>query len=222
MKINNKLKKIGDLVNTNSLILDIGCDHALLDIYLVKERKINKVVASDINEGPLNCARDNIKKEKVEGKIELRLGDGLDTYTPDIDTIIVSGMGGRTIIGMFKYKLKLIKSVKEIIVSPNNYQEDVRRFFTSIGFMIEDEYLVKDGKIIYQVIKFKRGKKRYNKKSYFFGPILQEKKDKLFNEYYLRELKSREILLNVLPDNYRLKKFLVKREIKLIKGEIKG
>lgn len=222
MKINNKLKKIGDLVNTNSLILDIGCDHALLDIYLVKERKINKVVASDINEGPLNCARDNIKKEKVEGKIELRLGDGLDTYTPDIDTIIVSGMGGRTIIGMFKYKLKLIKSVKEIIVSPNNYQEDVRRFFTSIGFMIEDEYLVKDGKIIYQIIKFKRGKKRYNKKSYFFGPILQEKKDKLFNEYYLRELKSREILLNVLPDNYRLKKFLVKREIKLIKGEIKG
>ena len=38
MKINARLKKIGDLVNANSLILDIGCDHALLDIYLIKEK----------------------------------------------------------------------------------------------------------------------------------------------------------------------------------------
>ena len=50
MKINERLKKVGDLVDTNSSILDIGCDHALLDIYLVKEDKIKKAVASDIKE----------------------------------------------------------------------------------------------------------------------------------------------------------------------------
>ena len=44
MKINSRLKKIGDLVEANSFCLDVGCDHALLDIYLVKKK-----VSSDDN-----------------------------------------------------------------------------------------------------------------------------------------------------------------------------
>ena len=36
MKINDRLKKIGDLVEANSFCLDVGCDHAFLDIYLVQ------------------------------------------------------------------------------------------------------------------------------------------------------------------------------------------
>ena len=134
MKINDRLKKVGDLVDTNSSILDIGCDHALLDIYLVNNKKVEKAIASDVNEGPLKNAKENLKKYQLEDKIELRLGDGLDTYTDDIDTVIVSGMGGRTIIGMFKYKPSIVKKINTLILSPNNYQEDVRRFFTSIGF----------------------------------------------------------------------------------------
>ena len=43
MKINSRLKQIGDLVDTNSLVLDIGCDHALLDIYLVENKIVKKV-----------------------------------------------------------------------------------------------------------------------------------------------------------------------------------
>ncbi len=220
MKINDRLKKIGDLVDTNSSILDIGCDHALLDIYLVKEGKVKKAIAADIKEGPLKNAKENIKKYKLDDKIETRLGDGLDTYTADIDTVIVSGMGGRTIIGMFKYKPNIVKKINTLILSPNNYQEDIRRFFTSIGFYIDNEILIKEGKIIYQIIKFKRGKKKYNKKDYFFGPILLKNQNKLFIEYYKRELKSREIILDLLPKNYRLRKYKVKKEIKLIKENI--
>ena len=39
-------------------------------------------------------------------------------------------------------------------------------------------------------------------------------------EYYQRELVSREILIKMLPKNYRWKKFLTRREIKMIKEEI--
>lgn len=220
MKINDRLKKIGDLVDTNSLILDIGCDHALLDIYLIKERKFKKAIASDIGEGPILSAKENIKKYKLEKNIETRIGDGLSTYTEDIDTAIISGMGGRTIIGIFKNNIKITKNLKQIILSPNNYQDDVRKFFTNIGFYIENEELVKEGKFIYQIIKLKKGKKHYKKRDYFFGPILLTKKDKLFKEYFTRELKSREILINILPKNYRLKKYKVLKEIKNIKKEL--
>lgn len=221
MKINQRLKKVGDLVDANSLILDIGCDHALLDIYLIEEKKMKKAIASDIATGPLKSARENIKKYKLEEKIELRLGNGLDTYTDDIDTVVVSGMGGRNIIGIFKYKMNITKKINTLIISPNNYQEEVRRFFIKIGFLIEQEELVKDGKFIYQVIKFKRGKKKYRKKDYFFGPLLLENKNQLFKEYFLRELKSREILLNILPKGYRIKKYKIKKEINRIKEVLK-
>ena len=220
MRINDRLKTIGDLVNANSFCLDVGCDHAFLDIYLVKKNIGIKAIASDVAQGPLDHASQNIKKEGLEEQIEVRLGDGLDTYSSEVDTIIISGMGGRNMIGIFKNNLKVLKDIDTIIVSPNNYQEDVKRFLCKNGFVIDEEVMVREKKFIYQIIKFVKGKKKYSKKEYFFGPKFLEKKDKLFKEYYTRELKPREILLNVLPKNYRLKRFITKREIKMIKEEL--
>lgn len=218
MKINARLKKIGDLVEANSFCLDIGCDHAFLDIYLVKKNKSIKAIASDIAQGPLNQAKENIKRENLEEEIELRLGNGLDTYSKEVDTVIISGMGGRNIIGICKNNLKILKQIKTLIISPNNYQEDVKRFLVKNGFYIANEELVKDKKFIYQIIVFKRGKKRYRKKEYFFGPVLLQKKEPLFYEYYEREIKSREILLTLLPKNFIMKKYIIKKEINLIKN----
>ena len=101
MKINDRLKMIGDLVEANSFCLDVGCDHAFLDIYLVKRKDNIRAIASDIAEGPVEAAKENIKREKLDKEIEVRLGNGLDTYSDEVDTIIISGMGGRNIIGIF-------------------------------------------------------------------------------------------------------------------------
>ena len=220
MKINDRLKAIGDLVEANSFCLDVGCDHALLDIYLVTRNKGIKAVASDIAEGPLEHAKKNIKRERLEDKIETRLGPGLTTYSDEINTIIISGMGGRNIIGICKDSPKVLKQIDTMIISPNNYHEDVKRYLTKNGFYIENEEFVKDKKFIYQIIIFKKGKKKYTKKDYFFGPSFLIKKGPLFREYYLRELKSREILISLLPKGYRLKKYQLKQEIKMIKNEI--
>ena len=220
MKINDRLKKIGDLVEANSFCLDVGCDHAFLDIYLVQRGENIKAIASDVKEGPLNHARENIKKYHLEDKIECRLGNGLDTYSDDVDTIIISGLGGRSMIGIFKNHLEVLKKVNTIILSPNNYQEDVKRFLCKHHFYLSNEELVKEGKFIYQILVFSRGKRRYSRREYFFGPVKKKKKGKLFDEYYKRALVSREILIKVLPKNYRWKKFLVKKEIQMLKEEI--
>ena len=220
MKINSRLKKIGDLVEANSFCLDVGCDHALLDIYLVKKKKNIKCIASDIAEGPVEAAKKNIKREKLENEIEVRLGDGLDTYSDDVNTVIISGMGGRSIIGILKYKMNIVKKIDTFILSPNNYQIDVKKFLCKNGFYIDDEVLVKEKKFIYQILVFEKGKKHDTKRDYFFGPVLLQKKGSLFNDYYSRELKSREILLNLLPKNYRYKKFITRKEIKMIKEEL--
>ena len=220
MKINNRLKTIGDLVEKDSICLDVGCDHALLDIYLVKQNKNIKAIASDIATGPIEAAKNNIKREKLENIIEVRQGDGLNTYTNDINTVIISGMGGRNIIGICKYKKDVLKKVNTFIISPNNYQEDVKKYFTKNGFYIENEEFVRDNRFIYQIIIFKKGKRKYTRKDYFFGPVFLIKKGPLFREYYEREKKSREILISLLPKNYRYKKYKLKKEIQMIQNEI--
>lgn len=220
MKINDRLRVIGDLVEANSFCLDVGCDHALLDIYLVQKNKNIQTIGSDIAKGPLEQAKNNIKREQLEGQIELRQGPGLKTYSNEVDTIIISGMGGRTIIGICKDDMKVLKKIKTLIISPNNYQEDVKRFLCKNGFYLENEEFVKDKNIIYQILVFKKGKKKYSKKEYFFGPVFITKKGSLFYEYFKKELKSREILLTLLPKSYRIKRWNTKKEIKMIKKEI--
>ncbi|MBR2827850.1 MAG: SAM-dependent methyltransferase [Bacilli bacterium] len=220
MKINSRLKKIGDLVRANSFCLDVGCDHALLDIYLVSLKKDIKVIASDIKEGPINQARENIKKERLENDIIVKKGDGLTTYEEGVNTLIISGMGGRNIIGILKANVKILKKIDTLIISPNNYQEEVKKYLCKNGYFIENEEFVKDNKFIYQIIIFQKGKKKYTKKEYFFGPVFIIKKGPLFREYYERELKSREILLSLLPKQYRYKRYQTKKEIEMIKKEI--
>jgi len=221
INISPRLKQISSFVEDNSKIIDIGCDHGLVDIHLMQTKKNLQILASDINKNALNNAINNIKKYNYTDKIKTQVSDGIkDIDTTAYDRIIISGMGGRSIIGILKDSPKVLKKVDTIILSPNNYQEDVKRYLTKNNFYIYNEEFVKDGKFIYQIIIFKKGKKKYTKKDYFFGPVFLIKKGPLFREYYERELKSREILLTLLPKNYRLKRYITKKEISMIKKEI--
>ena len=54
---------------------DVGTDHAYIAVELIKSGKAEKVIASDINEGPLNIAKNNIIKEGLsdwaKGQVQL-------------------------------------------------------------------------------------------------------------------------------------------------------
>jgi tRNA (adenine22-N1)-methyltransferase len=214
ININKRLKTIGDLVDSHSFVLDVGCDHGLLEVYLLK-KKIN-IVGSDNKQGPLDNARKNYKNNHVKG--ELRLGDGLDALK-DEDTVIISGMGGLNIISILRKDIKKTKSVDTYILSPNNYVEAVRRYLSKLGYHIDDEVLVKD-KFIYNVIVFKKGKKFYRNKDYYFGPVLLKKKDKLFYEYYNRELDNALVIKKLLPKKQRYRRYLINKKIKKIESEL--
>ena len=216
VKLNQRLLKIAELVPINASIIDVGCDHALLSIYISQNKKPKKVIASDIKEGPLIHAKENIRKYQQEDKIKVKLGSGISTIENDIDTIIISGMGGLNMIGILKYSKDTYKNVNRIILSPNSDTYAVRKEITKLGFMIQEEMLVKENNIIYPIIVFERGKKKYHDKDYLFGPILLEKKDTLFLEYIRKETIKKEKLLEVLPKKYIKKRIELKKELHLI------
>ena len=126
MKINDRLKLVGDYVDKGSIPLDIGCDHAKLSIYLLKEKNFPFVYASDNKIGPLNQAKENVNYYNLADKIELIKADGLNSLNDKIDTITVTGMGGLTINKMFLENKNKLTNIKTIILSPNNFIKEVR------------------------------------------------------------------------------------------------
>ena len=216
MKINNRLKTIGDLVPLSTYPLDIGCDHALLSIYLVKEKGLSKALASDNKSGPLKKARENVNFYKVSDKVKLIEAEGLDSYTEGIDTITISGMGGLNINKILDDNRKYLKNINTLILSPNNYSLAVKRKLLKLGYYIENESLVKEKNIIYEILVFKKGRKYYSYKKLFLGPILMTKKDNITKEYYQNLLTTKKSLLKALPKSFRSKIRLTKKEIKYL------
>ena len=216
MKINNRLKTIGDLVPLSSYPLDIGCDHALLSIYLVKEKDFSKTVASDNKSGPLKKAKENVNFYKVSDKVKLVNAEGLNSYTEGINTITISGMGGLNINKILDDNRKYLKNIDTLILSPNNYSLSVKRKLLKLGYHIENETLVKEKNIIYEILVFKKGRKYYSYKKLFLGPILMTKKDNITKEYYQNLLTTKKSLLKALPKSFRNKIRLTKKEIKYL------
>ena len=216
-KLSKRLEVVASFVNDNSKVIDIGCDHGLLSIYLVNKYKNVKVIASDINENALSSAITNIKKEKLENRIETRLGSGLDVVKADeIDTIVIAGMGANTIVGILKYSTSKLSNVNDIIIQSNTDLYFLRKNIVSLGYYIADETLVKDKNIIYTVIKFSKGKKKYNYKELYLGPILISKNDDLFREKNRKEINTLRMIVNGIGNGHYFYKKRLKRNIRIL------
>ena len=106
MNISSRLIKLASLVEPNSKVFDIGCDHGLLSIYLSKN---HNVVATDISSSSIQKTKQNIDKYKATN-IEVYETDGLDGLdTKPNDNIIIAGMGTSTILKILKNNIFIKK-----------------------------------------------------------------------------------------------------------------
>ena len=98
IKLSKRLQQIADFVPLGTKIADIGTDHALLPCYLVQEKISPWAIATDVNKGPLEVAKRQVKALLLADRVAVRLGDGLEPIEPlEVETVIISGMGGATI-----------------------------------------------------------------------------------------------------------------------------
>jgi len=219
IKLSKRLEVISSLIPNGVNIVDIGCDHGFLSIYLSQSKKVNKVIAADINENALRNAAANIKKYQLTDLIETRLGDGLDVINESdhINSIVIAGMGEHTIIGMLHKNKSKLANIHSLVIQSNTRIEFLRREVVKLGYMITDEALVLDGKKIYTIIKFEKGKKHYSNKEYYFGPILLKNKNELFTTYHKQELAKLHTLKKLIPWNKFLERHHIIKKINLYK-----
>ena len=212
MKLPKRLASIASVIDENTNVIDVGCDHALLDIYLTINNK-NKCIATDINENALSVAKNNIKKYKLENKINTEISNGLKNIDiPNNNTIVISGMGASTIIDIVSNSN--INEIDNLIIQSNNYLYKLRKEIVKLGFYIVDEVVVEDKKKYYVVIKFKKGKKKYKYFDYYYGPVLKKKKNR---EYIENLIFKNNKIIKSLPYNKVLFKLKLIRNNKLLK-----
>lgn len=214
INLSKRLLAISKYIDNEDRIIDIGCDHALLDIYLVQSKHIDKIIASDIVKDAIDSARNNINKYNISN-IDLRCGDGLKVLkdTDDINTIIISGMGYQKIIDILS-SIKRLNNINKIIIQSNNYPSLIRKFITENGYYISNEELVKENNIIYTIIVFKKGNKKYKKWELEFGPCLTKEKNEIYYELLNNNINKNIEILKTIPKKYFLNRLKLRYKIK--------
>ena len=209
--LNKRLETLSAFILDNECVIDIGCDHGLLGIYLFLNRKNLKMISSDVNRGPLEKAQENLEKYNLVDKIELRLGNGLQVMSNDINTIVISGMGGITITNILQ-NINKYKNVSKLVLSPNNEFPYVRKTLSKLGFYIVNEKMVLEKGKYYLVSEYKRGKGKVN---YYFGKL--DLQDKIVKSYYENLYNKNKKILENLSLYQKLKCLNLIKENILIK-----
>ncbi|MFR2215632.1 MAG: tRNA (adenine(22)-N(1))-methyltransferase TrmK [Ruminococcus sp.] len=57
MQLSLRLSAIADLVTEGNRLVDVGCDHGYLPVYLIQQKKIPSAIAMDVRKGPLSRAQ---------------------------------------------------------------------------------------------------------------------------------------------------------------------
>ena len=239
--LSNRLKEIANMVETDHRVIDVGCDHALLGIYLLKEKIVANVLSIDINENAIKIAKENKKKFLMEGvekkhtdklkeekinlskNLEIMQNDGLkDIVIRKTDDVVISGMGTKTIIDILKNSD--FKKIKNLIIQSNNNLYELRKFVVENGFIIDNEFVVFEKGIYYVIIRFKRAdkKERYKKENqYSFSDLYFGKYTKRYKGYMgyvvdnLKEIHYNIPYKNIIKKiKYRILIYLAKKRKK--------
>jgi len=159
MKLTSRLQVIADLVEKGSIVGDVGSDHGYLPIYLVEEGTCASAIATDINAGPTENARQAVREAGLTDKIDVRHGGGLIPYeVGEVDTVVIAGMGGLLIRDIMLERPEMTASVDTFILQPMVAQDELRKWLCENNFEIIEERLALEVRRMYEIIVVKHGK----------------------------------------------------------------
>jgi len=211
MQLSLRLSAIADMVTTGNRLVDVGCDHGYLPVYLIQQKKIPSAIAMDVRKGPLSRAKEHIRQYGLEEYIQARLSDGLENLKAgEGDTLVIAGMGGPLMERILTDGQSVRDSFSEMILQPQSDIPHFRRFIQSQGFQIVEEKIVEEEGKFYPMMRVVRtcpeGDGNENLVSEAapytleeaFGKFLLKEHNPVLYRYLLREERIRADILKQL------------------------
>ena len=158
MELSKRLYAVASLVTEGASVADIGTDHGYIPIYLTEQKIASKVIALDINKGPLERARMHIIGHGLKDQIETRLSDGLKAVDPgEVDTMIAAGMGGGLVIKILEEGKDVVDQLYTCILQPQSEIQRVREYLATNHLKIIAEDMVEEDGKFYPMMKVVHG-----------------------------------------------------------------
>uniref|UniRef100_UPI0040571D1C tRNA (adenine(22)-N(1))-methyltransferase n=1 Tax=Acetatifactor sp. TaxID=1872090 RepID=UPI0040571D1C len=177
--LSQRLKSLADMVTPGKSVVDVGCDHGFLSIYLVQHGISPKVLAMDVRKGPLSRAQEHIAEYELGNYIETRLSDGLSEYREgEARSLVCAGMGGKLMMKILTESEEKAKALDELILQPQSDLPAFRRFLKTEGYLTLDENILCEEGKYYFLFKVCFDKDVLNR-----NPEAEEGIDILFEKY---------------------------------------
>ena len=198
IKIDDRLRSAASFVKPGASVIDVGTDHAYLPVYLIEAGIAVRALATDINEGPLNNAKDTIRAAGLEGCISTRLSGGLDG-AEDFhgDTVLICGMGGELIADIIDRAPFVRNPAIRLILQPMTFGDHLRSYLLSNGFRILDEALSTGNKKLYTCIcaEYDGVVREYDEVELLIGRHTLENRDVPLRTLFIeREIRKLEVI----------------------------
>ena len=147
---------------------DIGCDHGLVAVSVLKSKICNKVIAADVSVASLRKAIKLADIEHIGGLIAV-VSDGFDNIKEPVDEAMIAGMGGEEIC---KILSRCENFPNRLILQPMKNAEKLRReLVLDFGYPITDDFIFFDGEKYYDLIVADKSaeKTEYSEDDFVFG-----------------------------------------------------
>lgn len=188
-----RLEKIISFVEDAGVVADIGCDHGYAALALIEQGRAKKVIAADISAPSLQKAEKLATENGMASKIDLRCGDGLSVLEPgEADVILLAGMGGMRIWDIIKKGEECAAAAKDLVLSPNRNEYELRKYLCENGFAIIDEALAYDNGRYYQIVCVRQAHDGMETDGfyYFIGRKLIENNDPLLKDFLEKKIEE--------------------------------
>ena len=186
LPLSDRLLACAGFVAPGDRVADIGCDHGYLSIHLLTNGIASAVIASDINEGPLQSAMHKARKFGVADKMKFYLSDGVRNIPRDFDTMVCAGMGGDTMIHILESAPWLRSNQYRLILQCQSKTPMLRQYLSQQGWQIVQEAVLRDGRFLYTIMEviWNPEASQLTTGQWYFPPALLKNPSKYLPEYY--------------------------------------
>ena len=221
IKNSSRLQCIFDLLKFSDVTVDVGCDHGFVTHYLLSQNIAKNVIATDISNKCLDKTRELIDSHNLSHRATFVATDGLcGINNPNIDQIVIAGMGGSTIMHILEHMPECCKSAR-LILQPMNNIMNLRIFLAKIGYTFERDLITIDDGRFYHFMVVTPGKCTLSETQIHCGAVASDYNQPDYIQWLKHTIHKMQDIVEYMPNaNPRRLKFM--RGIYILSNILKG